>query len=184
MWNPSSIRRLPPKRVTACSFVNVLVRPAVTSDAEAIAAIYNIEVLETTATFDLEVRSLEAQRRWLDDRSGAHVVLVAEREDSVAGFASLSPFHNRPAYKTTVESSVYVHRDHRSRGVAVTLMNELLDTARSHGFHTVIARISASQEASFALHEKLGFELVGVEREVGRKFGRWLDVAIMQVMLT
>lgn len=160
------------------------VRTAALDDAEAIAAIYNVEVLETTATFDLEPRPVEAQRRWLLERSGAHVVLVAESDDGeVIAFASLSPYKQRPAYSTTVESSVYVHRDFRSQGVARELMAELLETARSHGFHSAVARISDSQEPSLALHESLGFALVGVEREVGRKFGRWLDVSVMQVML-
>lgn len=160
------------------------IRTAEIGDAESIAAIYNVEVAESTATFDLEPRSLARQREWLQQRSGAHVVLVAEDSDgTIAGFASLSPYKDRPAYSTTVESSVYVHRDARGRGVAKQLMFELLDIARSHGFHAVIARISGSQEASLVLHERVGFERVGIEREVGRKFGRWLDVVTMQVML-
>ena len=159
------------------------VRSADISDAEAIAAIYNPEVLETTATFDLEPRTVDQQRAWLQERSGAHLVLVADLDDEVVGFASLSPFRSRPAYSTTVESSVYVHRDHRGKRIAATLMEELLESARSHGFHSVIARIADSQEASLVLHERMGFELVGVEREVGRKFGRWLDVSVMQRLL-
>lgn len=159
-------------------------RAAELADAEAIASIYNVEVMETTATFDLEPRSVEAQRRWLQERSGAHVVLVTESNDGhVVAFASLSPYKDRPAYATTVESSVYVQRDQRGKGIAKALMQELLGTARSHGFHAVVARIADSQTPSLELHRSLDFELVGVEREVGRKFGRWLDVAIMQVML-
>jgi phosphinothricin acetyltransferase len=154
------------------------------ADAEAIAAIYNLEVLESTATFDLTPRTLEEQRSWQIDRSGAHAVLVAVDDTSkLAGFASLSPFRPRPAYSTTVESSVYVSREHRRRGIARLLMIDLIATAQSHGFHSIVARIADSQEASLALHAEMGFELVGVEREVGRKFGRWLDVAVMQVLL-
>lgn len=163
------------------------VRPAELSDAEAIAEIYNREVLGSTATFDLVPRSIDDQRAWLIERSGAHAVLVADLEDStsneLAGFASLSPFRSRPAYSTTVESSVYVHPNHRRKGVARDLMIDLLATARSHGFHSIIARIADSQEASLALHVDMGFAHVGVEREIGRKFGRWLDVSVMQVML-
>ena len=159
------------------------IRPAEISDAESIAEIYNSEVSATTATFDLVPRSLADQRAWLIDRSGAHAVLVAELDDgSIGGFASLSPFHPRPAYSTTVENSVYVHADRRRSGIALTLMEALIETARSHGFHSMIARVSGS-ESSVALHKKLGFELVGVEREVGRKFGRWLDVTVLQLML-
>lgn len=162
-------------------------RPAELSDAEAISEIYNREVLGSTATFDLVPRSIDEQRSWLIDRSGAHAVIVAVEADpsvnTLAGFASLSPFRSRPAYSTTVESSVYVHPDHRRKGVAGELMLELITTAKSHGFHSMIARIADSQDASLALHFKMGFELVGVEREIGRKFGRWLDVSVLQVML-
>lgn len=160
------------------------VRPAELADAEAIAAIYNVEVLESTATFDLTPRTLEQQRTWQIDRSGAHAVLVAlDEEGELAGFASLSPFRARPAYSTTVESSVYVSRRHRRKGVARLLMIDLIATAQSHGFHSIIARIADSQEGSLSLHAEMGFELIGVEREVGRKFGRWLDVSVMQVLL-
>ncbi len=160
------------------------VRPAELADAEAIAAIYNIEVLESTATFDLTPRSLEEQRTWQIERSGAHAVLVAVDERAhIAGFASLSPFRARPAYSTTVESSVYVATTHRRQGIARLLMIDLIATAESHGFHSIIARIADSQKASLELHEAMGFELVGVEREIGRKFGRWLDVSVMQVLL-
>lgn len=159
------------------------IRPAELRDAEAIAGIYNREVLESTATFDLVPRSIDDQRTWLIERSGAHAVLVAEDDDDIAGFASLSPFRSRPAYSTTVESSVYVHNDHRRKGVANELMVDLIATAQSHGFHSIVARIADSQEASLALHHKMGFELVGVERQIGRKFGRWLDVSVVQVLL-
>ena len=99
------------------------------------------------------------------------------------GFASLSPYKERAAYRTTVENSVYVHRDQGGQGIGKLLMGHLVDTARESGFHSIIARIEAGGEASRALHEACGFELVGIEREVGRKFKRWLDVAIMQRML-
>lgn len=160
------------------------VRPAELADAEAIAAIYNVEVLESTATMDLTPRSLEDQRRWLIERSGAHAVLVAvDARSQIAGFASLSPFRPRPAYNTTVESSIYVAAPYRRQGIAKLLMVDLLATAQSHGFHSMVARIADSQKASLALHESMGFELIGIEREIGRKFGRWLDVAVLQVLL-
>ena len=153
------------------------------TDAEEIAAIYNAEVTGGTATFDLVPRTLDEQRAWLRARSGALAVLVAVVDGEVAGYASLSKFRDHPAYSTTVESSVYVHKDHRRAGVAKALMSELLSTAASHGFHAIIARIADSQEASLELHRQLGFSLVGVEREIGRKFGRWLDVSVMQFIV-
>lgn len=160
------------------------IRPARLDDAEAIRALYNREVVETTHTFDLVVRTTEEQRRWLEDRSGAHAVLVAAEGDVVAGFGSLSPYRDRPAYRTTVEDSVYVDPAHQGRGVGRRLLDELVVTATQHGFHTVVARIADHNEASVALHRACGFELAGVEREVGRKFARWLDVLVMQRILT
>jgi len=161
----------------------VEIRLAGPDDAEAIRAIYNVEVQTTTATFDLVPRSLEDQRAWLSARSGAFSALVAEQDGEVVGFAALSPYKERAAYRTSVEDSVYVHTDHQGRGIGKIVVNELLNIARLSGFHAVFARINASSEASRALHAACGFELVGVEREVGRKFNRWHDVAIMEALL-
>ena len=160
------------------------IRSAVISDAEAIATIYNAHVTGSTATFDLIPRSVDEQRAWLIDRSGAHAVLVAEDDEgTLVGFASLSPFRDRPAYTTTVESSIYVDPTHQRRGLGLRLLEALIATARSHGFHTIIARVADSREASINLHARAGFAVVGVEREVGRKFNRWMDVTIMQLLL-
>ncbi|HWM19738.1 MAG TPA: GNAT family N-acetyltransferase [Ilumatobacteraceae bacterium] len=168
------------------------IRLATADDAEPIMEIYNREVTGSTATFDLVPRSLEDQRVWLAARSGAFSAIVAvldgagEAADDggeVVGFASLSPYKERAAYRTTVEDSVYVHRNHTGRGIGRLLLTGLVGIARDSGFHAIIARIEAGGEASRALHAACGFELVGVERQVGRKFGRWLDVAVMQIVL-
>ena len=160
------------------------VRPARLEDAEAIRTIYNLEVTESTVTFDLVPRTLEQQQAWLVDRSGAHAALVAEAEDGeVMGFGSLSPYRDRPAYATSVEDSVYVARHRQGEGVGKALLGGLVDVATAHGFHTMLARIVGGHEASIALHLALGFEMVGTEREVGRKQSRWLDVLVMQRML-
>jgi phosphinothricin acetyltransferase len=161
----------------------VQVRLARIEDAEALRTIYNLEVQESTVTFDLVPRSLDEQREWMTARSGAHAVVVAEDGDEVVGFASLSPYKERPAYRTTVEDSVYVRRDQQGRGVGKALLAELLTLATQHGFHAVVARIVGGHEASIALHQGAGFSVVGTEREVGRKFGRWLDVVVMQRLL-
>ena len=160
------------------------VRLAVVGDAEAIQEIYNAEVTGSTVTFDLVPRTLDEQRAWLADHAGAHPAIVAVAADgAVLGFASLSAYKERPAYATTVEDSVFVHRDHRGEGVGRALLTELVRLARDHGFHTVIARIVGDNAASIRVHQAVGFELVGVEREVGRKFGRWLDVVELQLLL-
>ena len=159
------------------------IRVAAEADAEPIRRIYNHEVHHSTATFDLVPRSREDQRSWLASRSGAFSVLVAEWEDEVVGFASVSPYKERAAYRTTVEDSVYVRRDRHGLGIGRSLLLAVLDAAEASGFHAVMARIVGGHEASIALHRACGFELVGVEREVGRKFGKWLDVALMQRLL-
>ncbi len=159
------------------------VRLARLEDAEAIRAIYNAEVLGSTVTFDLQPRSVEAQRAWIDHHQGAHPAVVAVEGLTVAGFGSLSPFRDRPAYATTVEDSLYVEGAWRDRGVGRQLLDELVALAMARGFHTVIARVSGDNEPSIALHRSWGFVPVGVEREVGRKFGRWIDVAVLQLML-
>jgi L-amino acid N-acyltransferase YncA len=161
----------------------VQLRLATVDDAPAIRAIYNLEVETSTATFDLVPRSLEEQELWLSARTGAFAAVVAEDLDTVLGFASLSPYKERAAYRTTVEDSVYVHRDHHGRGIGRRMLTEVCDIAAASGFHAVIARIEASREPSLALHRACGFRLVGTEREVGRKFNRWLSVAVMQRML-
>jgi len=181
--------------VTVASLA-VRIRLATVDDAAAIQAIYNHEVEHTTATFDLVPRTLDDQRSWLAARSGAFSAVVAigptsptsttsttGAVDEVLGFASLSPYKERAAYRTSVEDSVYVRRDAHGRGVGKMLLNHILDVASASGFHAVMARIEASGVPSRGLHVACGFELVGIEREIGRKFGRWLDVAVMQCVL-
>ena len=159
------------------------IRLARPDDAEAIRQIYNLEVSTSTVTFDLVPRTAAEQLRWLEARSGAHAVIVAEDDGQVVGFASLSPFRDRPAYNSTVEDSVYVRSDQRGTGVGGRLLGELITLAAQHGFHTVLARIVGGHEASIGLHQRHGFDQIGAEREVGRKFGKWLDVVVMQRML-
>ncbi|MCU1453632.1 MAG: sortase-like acyltransferase [Acidimicrobiales bacterium] len=163
----------------------VQIRLATIDDAEAIRGIYNPEVLKSTVTFDLRPRSLAEQQAWLEARSGAHAAIVAvDGSDAVVGFGALSPYRDRPAYVTTVEDSVYVHREHHGLGIGKALLTELVWLATAHGFHAVMARIVGGHEASIALHRAVGFEIVGTEREVGRKLGRWLDVVLMQRILS
>ena len=163
---------------------SVGIRPARLEDAEAIRTIYNREVRHETSTFDLVPRSLDDQREWLLARSGAFTAIVAvDADEVVTGFGSLSRYKERAAYSTTVEDSVYVDRSRGGEGIGTALLTHLVELARTSGFHAVMARIEASGTASRVLHARCGFELVGIEREVGRKFHRWLDVAVMQCLL-
>ena len=163
-------------------------------DAPALMAIYNPEVLETTNTFDLVARSLDEQRDWIVEHRSSHPCIVAiNEEDEVGevgargelllGFAVISPFRTRPAYASTVENSVYVHRGARGRGVGELLMRELITTTKDSGFHAIIARIVGENGGSIRLHEKVGFTLVGTEIEVGRKHNQWLDVVEDQYVI-
>jgi L-amino acid N-acyltransferase len=162
----------------------MIYRLARDDDSEAIRAIYNREVLGSTVTFDLVARTPEDQVAWMDEHSGAHPAVVAVSDKGqVCGFGSLSPWRPRPAYRTSVEDSVYVDPAFQGLGVGKGLLTELLRLADSHGFHAVLARIVGGHEASIGLHKACGFEVVGVEKEVGRKFGRWLDVVLMELLI-
>jgi len=163
---------------------DIVLREATAGDAGAIASIYNHEVTATTTTFDLVPRTLEEQIAWISARSGAFTAIVAANaEGIILGFGALSPYKERAAYRTSVEDSVYVDRSLARRGIGRLLLTHLLDIAENSGFHAVFARIEAAGTASRALHASCGFELVGVERETGRKFNKWLDVAVMQCLI-
>ena len=159
------------------------VRSATIADADAMREIYNYEVLQSRSTLDLVPRSLDEQRKWISERSGGLRAVVAELDGAVIGFGSLSFYRDRPGYRSTVVDSVYVDRNVQRGGVGSALLEELISTAKAHGFHSIMARIVDMQDASVGLHKKFGFELIGVEREVGRKFGTWLDVGLMQLVL-
>ena len=184
------LRRLPVAKGSswvdddAGNFAGMHTRLATAGDADAIAEIYNREVTEGTATFDMVPRAEAEQLAWLREHSGAYPCIVAtsgvEAGATVMGWACLSPYRPRPAYSTSVEDSIYVHRDHQRRGAGDLLLRDLVALADDHGFHATFARIADASAASVALHAKHRFELVGIEREVGRKFGRWLDVTVMQ----
>jgi phosphinothricin acetyltransferase len=162
----------------------ISIRHAEERDAEAIRSIYNYEVEHETATFDLVPRSLEDQLEWQRARTGAFCVYVAELDGEVVGFGALSPYKERAAYRTSVEDSVYIRRDLGRQGIGRAMLSHLLEAAENGGFHAVMARITTLSEGSIALHEALGFQLVGIERQIGRKFNKWLDVALMQCLLT
>jgi phosphinothricin acetyltransferase len=156
-------------------------REARTEDAARLAAIWNHEVRTTMATTDTEVRDVAAQRAWLDAHSALYpVVVAAVADDDVAGYAALTAYRPKPAFRATVEDSVYVDRKWRGRGVGHALVAHLLERATALGHRSVIARITADNVASRRLHEQLGFRLIGIEEEVAFKLGRWLDVAVYQ----
>jgi phosphinothricin acetyltransferase len=156
------------------------IRRARTDDLGAITDIYNEAVVNSTATFDIEPRSADEQRRWFEQHGSRHPILVAETEGRVVGWASLNAWSDRRAYDWTGELSLYISAGFRDRGIGRGLLERLIAEAEQLGYHALLARIVAGNEASLHLAESLGFEPVGVMREVGRKFDRWLDVQVLE----
>lgn len=167
----------------------LLVRRAVREDCRAILDIYNDAVLTTTASYDYEPRSLEHRLEWFDaHQRDDYSVLVAEQklangESQVVGWAALNRYHDRMGYRFTAENSVYVAAAARGGGVGKALLGPLVEAARARGLHAILAVIDAENEASIRLHARFGFERVGLFRQVGFKFGRWLDVAYLERLL-
>lgn len=158
----------------------IVIREAVAADAPAITRIYNYAIVNTTATFDTEEKTTEDRLAWLSDHDGDHPVIVAEQDGEVVGWASLSRYAERPAYRHTVENAVYVSPEHCGMGIGRALLTRLIELSDELGHHAIIALVVAGNEASLRLHERLGFETVGVMKEVGRKFDKWLDVVVME----
>ncbi|MBW8298237.1 MAG: GNAT family N-acetyltransferase [Hydrogenophaga sp.] len=162
----------------------ILIRDATEADLEAIRDIYNHAVEHTTAIWNEVLIDVDNRRAWLElRRAKGFPVLVAERAGQVAGYASYGDWRAFDGYRHTVEHSVYVDKDCRGAGIGKRLMQALIDHARGNDKHVMIAAIEAENQPSIALHERLGFRLVGIHREVGIKFGRWLDLAMMELML-
>jgi L-amino acid N-acyltransferase YncA len=163
--------------------VTVSLRLAREADLPAINAIYNHYVLHATCTYQLVPETEDGRRAWFLRHGEKHPVTVAEIGREIVGWGALNVFNSREAYARTVENSVYVAPEWHRRGIGGALLRDLIERARALGHHTIIAGISAEQSASVALHEAHGFVKVGYLREVGCKFGQWLDVATYQVLL-
>jgi len=162
----------------------VQTRLANRSDAEAIRTIYNDAVLTTTASLDLRARTVDEQLSWIDEHSGVYPAVVATTDDgAIAGFGSLSPYRQRFGYLTTVEDSVYIHEQFRGQGAGRLLLDDLIGRGTAHGFTSIMAFIGSTNDTSIRLHEACGFTTVGTQHKVGRKFGHWLDVVILQRMI-
>lgn len=157
-----------------------IIRPATLDDITAITTIYNEAILTTVATFDTEPKSEAERAAWFSAHDARHPILVAEIEGQVVGWASLSKWSDRLAYSETAEISLYVHSSRRGQGIGRQLIAAMVAEGEKAGLHTLIARIAAGNEASVRLHRTAGFELIGIMREVGRKFGQLLDIHLMQ----
>ncbi len=166
------------------SSTEVIIRTATEADLPAINAIYNREILEGVATWDMEPWTQEARLAWFHEHTApAEVVLVAEAGGEVVGFGYLARYRVRLGYRFTREDTLYIRPDFQRSGVGRSLLSALLDEARRAEMHVVVARIEAGNTGSIALHRSLGFEVVGEEHETGRKFDRWLSLVFMEVVL-
>lgn len=156
----------------------MIIRKAEMKDLEELLAIYNNEIINGVATFDLQPKSIDEWKKWFEaHQSDLHPLFVAEINNKVAGYASLSSYREKEAYKSTVELSIYIGNSFRKQGVATALMDFILEVAKKHaGIHTVVSVITSGNEASQKLHRKFGFEFCGTIKEVGMKFGEYRDI--------
>ena len=159
------------------------IRRAKLADLDAVTDIYNEAILTTTATFDVEPKTREDRLNWFGEHDDRHPILIAELNGQVVGWACLTRWRPRAAYDDTVESSFYVKEEHRGKGIGRTLKQAIIDEARRLGYHTLIAGVAEGSEASLHLNVSFGFEVVGTFKQVGRKFGKLLDVTYLQLFL-
>jgi L-amino acid N-acyltransferase YncA len=153
--------------------------------ARAILDILNDAILNSTALYDYTTRSIDSMAPWFEEKaSNRFPVIGVEQAGRLLGFATYGTFRARPAYKYSVEHSVYVEKEHRGRGVGLMLMRHLIEVATEQDYHVMVAGIDVSNTASISLHQRLGFVHAGTLTQVGFKFGRWLDLAFYQLTLT
>ena len=164
--------------------MKIAIRPYQTEDTQAILDITNYNILHSTALYDYNIRTYEQQKAILDDKLAKNFpVIVAEANGQVVGFGMYSEFRFREAYKFTVEHSVYVANDYHGKGIGNLLLAELIALAKAQKLHTMIAVIDAENQGSVLFHEKFGFKTVGIIKESGYKFNRWLHSVFMQLIL-
>ena len=162
----------------------IRIREAIEADLPQLLAIYNDIILNTTAVYDYDPHTLEMRKQWFQTKSiQGFPVFVAEENERILGFSSIGPFRPWAAYKYSVENSVYVAVEARGNGIGKLLVAPLIDATRSLQLHTIIAGIDATNEASLRLHKSFGFEEVAHFKEVGWKFGKWLDLKFLQLIV-
>lgn len=161
-----------------------MIREAMQHDLIDILDIYNEAILHTTAVYDYKAHTLAERTEWYEKKKqDGYPLLVFEKEGKVVAYATFGPFRAWPAYKYTIEHSIYVHKDARGEGIATKLMEELIRIANQREYATLVAGIDAANEVSIKMHEKMGFTCSGVIKKAGYKFGEWLDLAFYQLEL-
>ncbi len=164
--------------------MEIKIRVYKTEDTQAILDIINYNILHSTALYDYNIRNYEQQKAILEDKiNKGFPVIVAELNRELVGFGMYSEFRFREAYKFTVEHSVYVSENHIGKGIGKLLLSELIQLAKAQGLHTMIGVIDSENKGSVAFHEQFGFKTVGIIKESGYKFERWLDSVFVQLLL-
>lgn len=162
-----------------------MIREASEKDLKSILDIYNDAILNTTAIYAYKIQTLEEKKQWYEKKKqDGYPLLVFEENDKVVGFATFGPFREWPAYKYTIEHSVYVHKDYRNQGIATQLMKKIIEIANEREYATLVAGIDSSNKTSIKMHEKIGFKYSGTIKKAGFKFGKWLDLDFYQLNLT
>ena len=164
--------------------MEIKLRSYKTEDTQDILAVINYNILNSTALYDYNIRSYDQQKEILEDKiKKGFPVIVAEYDGKVVGFGMYSEFRFREAYKYTVEHSVYVDKEYHEKGIGKLLLLELIQIAKKQNLHTMIAVIDSENQSSVEFHEKYGFKTVGIIKESGFKFDRWLHSVFMQLIL-
>ena len=163
----------------------LIIRAALPGDVPGVLEIYNDAILHTTAVYTYDPLTVEMMNQWYKEKQDKGLpVFIAELGGRVAGYASYGPFRPWPAYKYSVEHSIYVNKDFRRQGIAKKLLRVLIDKASASGLHTIVAGIDSENAVSISLHREFGFREAGMLTQVGYKFGRWLDLQFMQLILS
>lgn len=162
----------------------ISIREAIEQDLQQLLVIYNEIILNTTAVYDYDPHTMEMRTQWFETKKlQGFPVFVAEEDGKILGFSSIGPFRAWAAYKYSVENSVYVAADARGKGIGKLLIPPLIEAAKKLQLHTIVAGIDATNEASLKLHKSFGFEEVAHFKEVGWKFGKWLDLKFLQLIV-
>jgi len=159
------------------------IRPAAEADAAAICEIYNQGIEDRLATLETELRTPEERRHWLKARGPRHPVIVAEDGGRVVAWGSLNAFNPRDAYRHVVDFSIYVERAYRGKGVGKAVLARLVELGRELGYHKMVLSAFPHNAAAMALYERIGFRTVGVYKEQGLLYGRWVDTIVMEKLL-
>lgn len=162
---------------------NSNIRPVTLSDAEAIVEIYNHFISNTTITFETEPITAEEMTRRIEEISARFPYFVYEKDGKILGYCYAHLWKERAAYSKTLETTIYLHKDATHQGIGSLMVRHLIDLCRTQGYHALIACITEGNEASVRMHEKLGFRKVAEYEQVGNKFGKWLGVVDMEILL-